>query len=135
MREGRVEARGPAKSEGFVDVAALDEIEETRAKVVSVGRCERIAVYKHEGAICAVSNVCEHQGGPLGEGKIVQGCVTCPWHGWQYRPEDGQSPPPFAEKIATYRVRVERGRVLVDPKPLAPGTAVEPAREGAGDAE
>ena len=27
--------------------------------------------------------------GPLGEGKIVDGCITCPWHGFQYRPQDG----------------------------------------------
>ncbi len=63
-----------------------------------------------------------------GRGKIIDGCITCPWHGWAYRPQDGQSPPPFTEKIATYRVRVEKRRILLNPKPLSPGTPVEPAR-------
>jgi len=43
------------------------------------------------------------------------------------RPQDGGSPPPFTEKIVTYQVRIVAGRVEVDPTPLAPGTAVEPA--------
>jgi methionine sulfoxide reductase heme-binding subunit len=58
----------------------------------------------------------------------VDGCITCPWHGWEYRPEDGCSPPPFEEKIATYRVKVVGRRVLIDPDPLPPGTPVEPAK-------
>jgi nitrite reductase/ring-hydroxylating ferredoxin subunit len=72
--------------------------------------------------------VCAHQGGPLGEGRILDGCITCPWHGWEYRPSDGCSPPPFAERLPTYRVRIAGGRLLLNPEPLPPGTAVEPAR-------
>jgi nitrite reductase/ring-hydroxylating ferredoxin subunit len=48
--------------------------------------------------------------------------VTCPWHGFQYRLADGCAPPPFTEKLATYRVRVTNGLVEVDPRPLPPGT-------------
>jgi nitrite reductase/ring-hydroxylating ferredoxin subunit len=70
--------------------------------------------------------VCAHQGGPLYEGKVIDGCLTCPWHGWQYRPGDGCSPPPFQERLITYRIRLKNGRVLVDPRPLPAGTAVPP---------
>jgi sulfoxide reductase heme-binding subunit YedZ len=48
--------------------------------------------------------------------------VTCPWHGFQYRLEDGRAPAPFTEKLATYRVRLRAGAVEVDPRPLPPGT-------------
>jgi nitrite reductase/ring-hydroxylating ferredoxin subunit len=78
--------------------------------------------------VCAVSGVCQHQNGPLAEGKIVDGCITCPWHGYQYLPENGRSPEPFHERIPTFRVRIVDGRVWVDPRPLPPGTPVEPAR-------
>ncbi|MFT4977044.1 MAG: sulfoxide reductase heme-binding subunit YedZ, partial [Myxococcota bacterium] len=78
----------------------------------------------------AISGVCRHQGGPLAEGRIIDGCVTCPWHGYQYRPETGASPPPFTETVPTFRVRVEAGRVWVHPTPLPPGTPVEPALTG-----
>ncbi len=116
---------------GFVDVGAVAEIPEKRAKVVVLG-AERVAVFRYDGKVSALSNVCRHQNGPLGEGKIVDGCITCPWHGYQYLPDSGSSPPPFQEKVKTYRVAVRRGRVLVHPEALAPGTRVEPARIEAG---
>jgi nitrite reductase/ring-hydroxylating ferredoxin subunit/DMSO/TMAO reductase YedYZ heme-binding membrane subunit len=127
-REWRRDRSVPRRSsECWVDVGAADEIPDSRAKVVSVGGGERVAVFRHGDQVSAVTNVCAHQRGPLGEGKIVNGCITCPWHGWEYRPENGCSPPPFAERIATYRVRVEGGRVFLNPEPLPPGTPVEPA--------
>jgi DMSO/TMAO reductase YedYZ heme-binding membrane subunit/nitrite reductase/ring-hydroxylating ferredoxin subunit len=112
----------------WVDVGSVDEIPENRAKVVCLPGRERIAVFKYAGCVSAVTNVCAHQRGPLGEGKVVGGCISCPWHGWEYRPHDGCSPPPFQEKIATYQVRVEGRRILINPDPLPPGTPVEPAR-------
>jgi sulfoxide reductase heme-binding subunit YedZ len=95
--------------------------------VVSLGG-ERVAVFRYGNAVSAISNVCQHQNGPLGEGRIVRGCVVCPWHGYEYRPDTGASPPPFTEKVPTFRVRIHDGRVLVHPQPLPPGTRVEPAR-------
>lgn len=106
-------------------VCELNEIDEDRAKTLCLGE-ERIAVFKYEGKLSAVHNVCRHQGGPLGEGKIVDGCITCPWHGYQYLPGNGQSPPPFSEKVATYQLKLEGSKVYVNPKGNAPGTAVEP---------
>jgi sulfoxide reductase heme-binding subunit YedZ len=111
----------------FVDACAVDDIPENRARIVCVSG-ERVAIFKYDGKISGVSNVCQHQNGPLGEGKIVNGCITCPWHGYQYVPETGASPPPFAEKVPTFDVRVENGRVFVHAKPNPAGTKAEPAR-------
>ena len=83
---------------------------------------ERIAVFKTEGKLFAVNNVCKHQNGPLGEGKIVDGCITCPWHGYQYLPKNGQSPPPFKEKVSTYDLQMEGTEVWLNPTPYAEGT-------------
>ena len=113
-------------AEGWIAVCDASEIREGRARMALVSG-ERIAVFRYEGRISCVSNVCQHQNGPLGEGKIVDGCITCPWHGYQYLPDSGQSPPPFTEKIPTFNVRVIEGRVYVDPRPNLPGTRVEPA--------
>ncbi len=107
--------------EGFVQVSDIHEFEEGRAKIFCIDE-ERIAVYKHENKLYAINNVCKHQGGPLGEGKIIDGCITCPWHGYQYLPNNGQSPPPFTEKVSTYDVRIEETKVWLNPKPFAEGT-------------
>jgi nitrite reductase/ring-hydroxylating ferredoxin subunit/DMSO/TMAO reductase YedYZ heme-binding membrane subunit len=108
-------------------VANLPEMENNRAKIVE-GKDERIAVFLYDNKLSAVSNVCKHQLGPIGEGKIVDGCITCPWHGYQYRPGDGCAPPPFTEKLATFRLKVEEQKIFVDPNPLPEGTSVEPIR-------
>jgi nitrite reductase/ring-hydroxylating ferredoxin subunit/DMSO/TMAO reductase YedYZ heme-binding membrane subunit len=121
---------GSPQSGAWIDVGSVDEIPANRAKVVCLKHRERIAVFRYDGKISAVSNACVHQGGPLGEGKILDGCITCPWHGYQYLPDNGQSPPPFSEKIPTYQVRVEGKRVLLNPEALPPGTPVEPAKVG-----
>jgi nitrite reductase/ring-hydroxylating ferredoxin subunit/DMSO/TMAO reductase YedYZ heme-binding membrane subunit len=118
--------QAPAQAEGWFDAGEAAAIPENRARVLSIGG-ERVAVFRYAGHVSAVSNVCRHQNGPLGEGKIVGGCITCPWHGYQYRPEDGCSPPPFNDKVATYRTRVAGGRVFIDPQPNPPGTFEAPS--------
>jgi len=109
----------------FAMFCDVNDIPEDRAKIFIVEN-ERIAVFKYNNQLSAISNVCKHQGGPLGEGKIVDGCVTCPWHGYQYLPHNGQSPPPFTEKVATYELRIQEKKVYILPIPLHEGTEVTP---------
>lgn len=113
-------------ADDFIDACALADIAENRARIVNLAG-ERVAIFKYDGKISAVANVCQHQNGPLGEGKIVSGCITCPWHGYQDQPDTGASPPPLVEKIPTFNVRVKEGRVWVDPTPKPAGTRAEPA--------
>jgi nitrite reductase/ring-hydroxylating ferredoxin subunit len=128
FRERRVdEMKRQAASDGFVEVCPVDKIPETRAVTVSLAG-ERVAVFRYDGKVSALSNVCQHQNGPLGEGRIIDGCVTCPWHGYQYLPDCGASPPPFTEKVPTFQTRIVDGKVFVHPKPHPAGTRLEPAR-------
>jgi len=120
-RERKREGSDGEPADGWLDAGTIDEIPEGRARVVCPKDGERIAVFRHDGNVSAVTNVCAHQSGPLGEGKIVDGCITCPWHGYQFRPEDGASPPPFMERVATYEVRIEGDRVFVNPTPKLGG--------------
>lgn len=110
---------------GWVDAGRAADIPEKRARVLTVAG-ERVAVFRYDGKVAALSSVCQHQNGPLGEGRVIDGCVTCPWHGYQYRPEDGCSPPPFTEKVPTYAVRVVDGRVQVEARARPAGTRLEP---------
>ena len=118
-RAGRRESKADREAsvtDGFADVCDFESIPEKRAKVITLGG-ERIAVFRHEGKVSALSNVCRHQNGPLGEGRIVDGCVTCPWHGYQYHPETGTSPPPFNDQVAVFPAKVVGGRVWVQACP------------------
>jgi methionine sulfoxide reductase heme-binding subunit len=126
-REARADVEHAPVPPGWVNACAVDEIPEGRAKVV---RCagERVAIFKYDRKLSAVSSVCQHQNGPLGEGRVLDGCITCPWHGYQYQPETGASPAPFTEKVPTFEVAVRDGRVWVNPRPKPAGTRVEPAK-------
>ena len=130
LREARRDRAADAEADdasGFVDVCHVDDIPERRAVITCLAG-ERVAVFRYEGRVSALSNVCQHQNGPLGEGRIVNDCIVCPWHGYEYLPESGASPPPFVERVPTFDVRLVGGRVHVNSTPNPPGTRVEPAR-------
>ncbi len=127
LKDRHLDRAAASGDDRWIDVGAVDQIPSNRATIITAGG-ERVAIFRYDGKLSAVSNVCQHQNGPLGEGRIIDGLITCPWHGFQYDPADGQSPPPFAERIPTFRVQVRDGRVLLDPTPQPAGTRVEPAR-------
>ena len=74
-----------------------------------------IVMLKRGGNIMALSGTCTHWGGPLAEGKLVEGdCVQCPWHGSQFRMADGsvrQGPASVPENV--FEVRITDGNVQV----------------------
>jgi nitrite reductase/ring-hydroxylating ferredoxin subunit/DMSO/TMAO reductase YedYZ heme-binding membrane subunit len=119
-REARIDrARSAAQ---WIAVGPPDDLPDGAGRVVVGAAGERIAVFRDGTRVGALTNVCAHQNGPLGEGRIIDGCVTCPWHGFQYNLADGRSPPPFTEKVATHRVRLARGIVEIEAAPQPPGT-------------
>lgn len=127
-REAKIDREpGSQSADGWLTVGKPEDIADNRARIVVPKGGERIAVFRYGNRISAVSNVCRHQGGPLGEGRIVDGCITCPWHGFQYLPDTGVSPPPYSERIATYRTKIVDGVVLVHVKAMKPGTPVPPS--------
>ena len=122
-RELRVTPSATAQQhEGWVVIGPPTYIPDKHARIVTAPGGERIAVFRDGNQIGALTNVCAHQNGPLGEGCIVNGLVTCPWHRYEYRLEDGCAPPPFTEKLVTYRVRLRQGMIEVDPNALPAGT-------------
>jgi len=116
----------------WVEAGRVGEIADDQALTVGLDNGDRVAIFRHGGKLSAIANACAHQNGPLGEGRIVDGCVTCPWHGYQYRPEDGCAPAPYTEKLATYRLRLDGDRILIDPRANPPGTYVEPVAIAGG---
>lgn len=121
-RERARDKGNAARSDGWLVVGTPRAIPDKQAVIVTAPAGERIAVFRDGNQIGALTNICAHQQGPIGEGRIIDGCVTCPWHNYQYRLEDGCAPPPYTEKLATYRVRLRDGVIEVDPRPLPPGT-------------
>jgi nitrite reductase/ring-hydroxylating ferredoxin subunit len=84
----------------------LPEGESRYAEVGGVG----VLVARHEGRVYALSNRCAHRGGPLDEGELSGGCVTCPLHGSTYKLADGsivRGPTAYPQPV--WQVRVQEG--------------------------
>jgi nitrite reductase/ring-hydroxylating ferredoxin subunit/DMSO/TMAO reductase YedYZ heme-binding membrane subunit len=124
-RAGDPEARD--REGAWETICAPGDIGEGRARVAILSTGDRVAVFRHQDTLSAISNACAHQNGPLGEGRIIDCLVTCPWHGFQYDVTNGRSPAPFTEMVPTYAVRIRNGMVQVDRRANPPGTFVEPA--------
>ncbi|MDX2116426.1 MAG: ferric reductase-like transmembrane domain-containing protein [Planctomycetota bacterium] len=126
-RRSRPPAPSAADQQGWIDLGPPAQIPGSRARLVCLPQGGSVAVFRDGNTFSAISNVCAHQGGPLAEGKIVSGCVTCPWHGYQYIAASGTSPPPYTEKLPTYQLRISAGRLMLNPRANPPGTHVTPA--------
>ena len=126
LKERKRDAQNAAADADWVRVCDVTEMRDGFAKIKLLADGNRVAVYLTDGKLSAISNACAHQNGPLGEGRVINCLVTCPWHGFQYEVASGRSPAPFTEKVPTYNLRLEGTAVLVDPTANAPGTFVEP---------
>jgi pyruvate oxidase len=93
-------------------VAEPDDLEEGEVRPVQAGT-KTIALTRFEGQYGALDNACPHQGGPLGEGRIEDRWLRCPWHGWDFHPLSGRSPGGFEDSAAAYPVEVRGDGVYV----------------------
>ena len=107
IKEGRGDRQAGAAADGVMLLGDFRGLPEGRATTVHT--CgERVAVVRKDGALYALSNVCPHQHGPLGEGMVRAGYLECPWHGYQFDPCTGLGPPGFSDSVPRYEI-VSRG--------------------------
>jgi nitrite reductase/ring-hydroxylating ferredoxin subunit/uncharacterized membrane protein len=103
--------------EVWTDAAAEDDVRVDGALTVEVDAVP-VLLSRVDDAIVALADTCTHRGGPLHEGRVADGCVTCPWHastfdlrtgyvvsGLASRPE-----PRFEVQTADGRVRIRATR-------------------------
>lgn len=118
-------ARAGVPTAAWIEVSEPHKISRGRARIIPLPDGKKAAVFRTEAdELGAIGNACAHQNGPLGEGRIVDCLVTCPWHGFQYDLATGRAPAPFTEKVPTYRLELRDGALFLDPSPNAPGTSV-----------
>jgi nitrite reductase/ring-hydroxylating ferredoxin subunit len=97
---------------GWVRVAGENEVQDGAAKEVVIGS-RIVAIFRHHGRLFALDGMCAHQGGPIAEGNVQDGCVTCPWHGWQYELETGVQTVNRKPLQETFPIRVRDGQIEV----------------------
>lgn len=74
-----------------------------------------LAVFNVNGEFHAIDDTCTHDGGPLSEGTVSDGCVTCPWHGAEFDVRTGEAlTPPAVENVRHYPVTASGADLAVD---------------------
>jgi nitrite reductase/ring-hydroxylating ferredoxin subunit len=66
-----------AGDENWVDIGGADEFSKTSLKRVTAKNRELAVSFKDE-KYGAVSNACNHVGGPLGDGRLDGDYIVCP---------------------------------------------------------
>jgi len=107
-----VRARLVVSMATFVRVAKTSELPPGEGRVVVV-QGHPVALFNVDGRFYAVSNVCLHRGGPIGEGFLDDAVVTCPNHGWEYDVRTGTNLANPMARLRTFEVRIEGDDVLV----------------------
>lgn len=93
-------------------LTGVDDVPPGSSREFTVGG-RIVALFNDAGQFHAIDGICAHQGGPLGKGKLTNGIVTCPWHGWQFQVADGQHclNPRICQ--TSFEVKIEEGGVFV----------------------
>ncbi|MGI9033810.1 MAG: Rieske 2Fe-2S domain-containing protein [Acidimicrobiales bacterium] len=101
---------GPAD---WVDAVAEADLADDAPATATVGDLT-VLLLRQGGSIVALGDTCSHAGGPLHEGSISDGCVTCPWHGSTFRLSDGAAVHgPATAPQPAFDIRVHDGTVQV----------------------
>ncbi|GAB4255293.1 MAG: nitrite reductase small subunit NirD [Acidobacteriota bacterium] len=98
--------------------AELEQIPAGDALVVTVAGRE-LALFRLGDEVFALENFCPHRGGPIGEGLVREGHVTCPWHEWTFDIKTGLCTLNPAARVRTFPAKVVDGSVWVLPEPEA----------------
>jgi len=99
--------------EDFEPVLDATDLAEGQMKRVDVGNIP-ILLVRSSGQVLALTNTCSHLGGPLSDGKLEDGCVTCPWHGSRFKLTDGRVVDgPATFPVPALEARVWEGRIEV----------------------
>jgi multimeric flavodoxin WrbA/nitrite reductase/ring-hydroxylating ferredoxin subunit len=103
-----------AQRDSWVDIGSAAELARTPLQS-GMAATIPIAISFRDGQFGAVSNACNHVGGPLGDGRLDDDYITCPWHGWKFHRATGVGEPGFEQdRVPAFPVKVEGGRVLVN---------------------
>ena len=96
----------------YVTIAKISDIPKGRGKTFTV-KGKRIAIFNDGGKMYALDNACAHALGPLGRGRVKNGLVVCPVHGYAYDVKTGDCQTDPRLRVKSYEVVVEGEQIQV----------------------
>ncbi len=98
----------------WVQIGILEDIPREGARCVKNGDLT-IAVFRTaKDEVFALEDKCPHKNGPLSQGIVHDGCVTCPLHNWVISLETGAAQGADEGRTPAFPVRLEDSRIYID---------------------
>ena len=106
-------------TEKWHDLGSVDVLKERPLQEVSIEN-KTIALSHQDGKFGAIDNICNHVGGPLGQGRLDGDFVTCPWHNWKFHRVEGNGEPGFEQdRVPKYELKIKDDHLFIN---LTPAT-------------
>ncbi len=99
----------------WIEACKVDDVEEE--DVIAFDHGDRtFAIYRSaEGEFHATDGLCTHEQVHLADGLVMGDIIECPMHNGRFNYKTGEAKgAPVCVNLATYPVRIEAGRVLID---------------------
>ena len=98
---------------GWHDLMRRADLPEGKPVRQVVGEVPVVAV-RSDGEVHVLADRCSHMSGPLSDGELADGCLTCPWHGSVFRLADGSvARGPATAPQPAFEVREAGGAIQV----------------------
>ena len=94
-------------------VAAKSDLPSGASMLVEV-HGQKIALFNSNGCYYAISDTCNHRGGPLSQGQVEGIIVICPWHGARFDLGTGRVQTPFGKDLPTFKVVIEDNDIKIE---------------------
>ncbi len=94
-------------------IAKVSDVEEGGSQQLPIGE-RQVALFKSAGGFYALDGFCPHRGGPIGQGHLEAGIVTCPWHAWTFDIKTGECQNVPGTKQKCFPVKVEGEDIYID---------------------
>ena len=108
----------PDDANSWLNAGPLEHFSGRALTEVTLGKT-KLAISHRDGVFGAISNICNHAGGPLDQGRLDGEYVVCPWHNWKFHRQTGKGEPGFEDDaVPSHEVKVENGYLLVRATPV-----------------
>ena len=99
--------------QNWVAIGSLNDIPRRGARCVKNGGMT-IAVFRTaDDKVYALEDKCPHRNGPLSQGIVHDGCVTCPLHNWVISLETGKAQGADKGETASFPVRLDGDTIML----------------------
>ncbi len=121
-------------TDAWTAICRVDDIPVLGSRRVARPQGMDVAVFRNDqDQVFALLDRCPHRGGPLSQGIVFGTSVACPLHNWTIGMADGCASAPDEGCVQKFAVKLDAGRVLLDPVELATlAIDVQPPRSGPG---